>query len=93
MVQDQDFRADQRGLCDIHVQGAREHNLKNIDVVIPRDSLSIEQETTSKNPRRDRIPVQDASGRRVGHPPAKLAGEARSNRLCADPGALPGLTG
>jgi len=26
---------------DIHVRGAREHNLKNIDIVIPRDSLTV----------------------------------------------------
>ena len=26
---------------DIHVRGAREHNLKNVDVVIPRDSLTV----------------------------------------------------
>ena len=26
---------------NIHVRGAREHNLKNVDVVIPRDSLSV----------------------------------------------------
>ena len=25
----------------IHVRGAREHNLKNVDVVIPRDSLTV----------------------------------------------------
>jgi excinuclease ABC subunit A len=26
---------------NIHVRGAREHNLKNVDVVIPRDSLTV----------------------------------------------------
>ena len=26
---------------DIHVRGAREHNLKNVDVIIPRDSLTV----------------------------------------------------
>ncbi len=42
MARDQASRAvDQRGLRDIHVRGAREHNLKNIDVVIPRDSLTV----------------------------------------------------
>src|SRR3981189_1795452 len=25
----------------IHVRGAREHNLKNVDVIIPRDSLTV----------------------------------------------------
>ncbi|HVY16700.1 MAG TPA: excinuclease ABC subunit UvrA [Rhodopila sp.] len=41
MPRDEVSRADQRGLRDIHVRGAREHNLKNIDVVIPRDSLTV----------------------------------------------------
>ncbi len=44
----------------ITIRGAREHNLKNVDLEIPRDRLvvdglspaiSIEQKTTSKNPR------------------------------------------
>ena len=26
---------------DIHIQGAREHNLKNIDVTIPRNSFTV----------------------------------------------------
>ena len=26
---------------NIHVRGAREHNLKNVDVIIPRDSLTV----------------------------------------------------
>src|SRR5919199_1773820 len=34
-------RTEARGIHDIHVRGAREHNLKNVDVVIPRDSLTV----------------------------------------------------
>lgn len=33
--------SDPRPGRDIHVRGAREHNLKNVDVIIPRDSLTV----------------------------------------------------
>ncbi len=28
-------------MADIQVRGAREHNLRNVDVTIPRDSLTV----------------------------------------------------
>ena len=30
-----------RDCCQITIRGAREHNLKNVDVAIPRDSLVV----------------------------------------------------
>ena len=33
--------ADQRSMGFVHVRGAREHNLKNVDLVIPRDAIVV----------------------------------------------------